>query len=97
MGTLAVTRTQAAVFADSRYWTQAESELAGSGIELVRVETGASTHHVQWLAAQVRAGDVVGVDGDVLGLASAAQLREALAIKVGAQLRTDVDARCRLA
>ena len=47
--------------------------------------------------AQVRAGDVVGVDGDVLGLASAAQLREALA-KVGAQLRTDVDiARCRLA
>ena len=90
MGTLAVTRTQAAVFADSRYWTQAESELAGSGIELVRVETGASTHHVQWLAAQVRAGDVVGVDGDVLGLASAAQLREALA-KVGAQLRTDVD------
>lgn len=90
MGTLVVTRTQAAVFADSRYWTQAESELAGSGIELVRVETGASTHHVQWLAAQVRAGDVVGVDGDVLGLAAAAQLREALA-KVGAQLRTDVD------
>lgn len=90
MGTLAITRSQAAVFADSRYWTQAEAELSGSGIELVRVETGASTHHVQWLVAQVGVGDTVGVDGDVLGLASATQLREALA-KAGAHLRTDVD------
>ena len=32
-----------------------KAEMAGSGIELVRVETGASTH-LQWLAAQVRAG-----------------------------------------
>ncbi len=36
MGTLALTLDEAALFADSRYWTQAEAELAGSGIELVQ-------------------------------------------------------------
>ncbi|MGB2880965.1 MAG: aminopeptidase P family protein [Rhodoferax sp.] len=90
MATLAITRNRAALFADSRYWTQAESELAGSGIELVKIDSGAATHHVQWLAQAVQPGQSVGVDGAVLGLAAAAQLREALN-QVGASLRTDVD------
>ena len=88
--TLVVTTTRAALFADSRYWTQAETELAGSGIELVKIDSGAATHHVQWLANNVGAGQSVGVDGTVLGLAAAQQLREALT-KVGATLHTGVD------
>ena len=90
MGTLVVTQNRAALFADSRYWTQAEAELAHSGIELVKIDTGASTHHVQWLAQNTGTGQVVGVDGTVLGLAAAQQLRDVLA-KVGATVRTDVD------
>lgn len=90
MGTLVVTRNRAALFADSRYWTQAETELAHTGIELVKIDTGASTHHVNWLAQNTGAGTVVGVDGAVLGLAAAQQLRDTLA-KVGATVRTDVD------
>jgi len=90
MGTLVVTHNRAALFADSRYWTQAEAELANTGIELVKVDTGASTHHVQWLAQHTGSGQVVGVDGAVLGLAAAQQLRDTLA-KVGASVRTDVD------
>jgi len=90
MGTLTFTRDKAALFADSRYWTQAETELAGSGIELVKIDTGASTQHVQWLVQHTGAGKTVGVDGAVLGLAAAQQLRQALD-KVGASLRTDVD------
>ena len=43
MGTLVVTVDRALLFADSRYWVQAEAELAGSGIELERVATGGST------------------------------------------------------
>jgi hypothetical protein len=61
MGTLVVTRDRAALFADSRYWTQAETELAHTGIELVKIDTGASTHHVQWLAQNTGNGQVVGV------------------------------------
>ncbi|MEO7107941.1 MAG: aminopeptidase P family protein [Rhodoferax sp.] len=90
MGTLVVTQNRAALFADSRYWTQAEAELAHTGIELVKIDTGASTHHVQWLAQNTGHGKVVGVDGAVLGLAAAQQLRDTLA-KVGATVRTDID------
>lgn len=90
MGTLVVARDRAAVFADSRYWVQAEAELRGSGIELVKIPTGNATMHVDWIAALVKPGEVVGVDGQVLGLAAAQQLRSAVE-KAGATLRTDVD------
>jgi Xaa-Pro aminopeptidase len=90
MGTLVVALDRAALFADSRYWVQAEAELAGSGIELVKIPTGTATHHVSWLSTQVPRGAAVGVDGSVLGLAAAAQLRVALDA-AGVVLRTDVD------
>jgi Xaa-Pro aminopeptidase len=91
MGTLVVTLETAAVFADSRYWVQAEAELAGTGTELVKIPAGNSTAHVDWLVAHVPAGATVGVDGSVLGLASA-QLLEATLSKAGVALRTDFDA-----
>jgi Xaa-Pro aminopeptidase len=90
MGTLVVTVDQAAVFADSRYWVQAEAELAGSGIELVKIPTGASSLHIDWLAAQVPAGRTVAVDGQVLGLAAAQALKATLD-RAGVLLRTDLD------
>jgi Xaa-Pro aminopeptidase len=90
MGTLVVTVDKAAVFADSRYWVQAEAELAGSGIELVKIPTGASALHIDWLAAQVPAGRTVAVDGQVLGLAAAQALKTALD-RAGVLLRTDLD------
>jgi Xaa-Pro aminopeptidase len=91
MGTLVVTRETAAVFADSRYWVQAEAELAGTGTELVKIPTGNSTAHVEWLAEHVPAGEKVGVDGSVLGLAAAQHLQAALT-KANVELRTDFDA-----
>jgi len=90
MGTLAVTADKAAVFADSRYWTQAEAELQGSGITLVRIPTGSAAHHLDWLATEVRQGGVVAVDGDVLGLAASQALRARLAA-AGITLKTDAD------
>jgi Xaa-Pro aminopeptidase len=90
MGTLVVTNSEAALFADSRYWSQAEAELAGTGVALVKIDSGASTQHVEWITSKVQQGGVVGVDGAVMGLAAANQLRMALG-KVGATLRTDLD------
>jgi Xaa-Pro aminopeptidase len=90
MGTLVVTLDQALVFADSRYWVQAEAELAGTGSELVKIPTGASTQHIDWLAEHVPAGQTVGVDGSVLGLSSAAALKAALD-KAGVKLDTGFD------
>jgi Xaa-Pro aminopeptidase len=90
MGTLVVTTERAALFADSRYWTQAERELRGSGIELVKIPTGAATHHIEWICAQVPRGATLAVDGQVLGLAAAQQLKAALD-GAGISLRTNAD------
>ncbi|MBX3622794.1 MAG: aminopeptidase P family protein [Rhizobacter sp.] len=90
MGTLVVSLDRAALFADSRYWVQAEAEIAGTGIELVKIPTGTATHHLDWLATQVPAGQTVGVDGSVLGLGAAQALKTRLA-PAGVKLRTDFD------
>lgn len=90
MGTLVITLDAAAIFADSRYWVQAEAELAGTGTELVKLATGSSSEHLGWLASHVPAGASVGVDGSVLGLA-AAQLLTTHLRQTGVKLRTDFD------
>jgi Xaa-Pro aminopeptidase len=90
MGTLAVTRESAALFADSRYWTQAEAELAGSGIALERIGGGSSALHLEWLASHLAPGQTVSVDGAVLGLAAAQALQSAMQ-RAGVQVRTDLD------
>jgi Xaa-Pro aminopeptidase len=90
MGTLVITLERAALFTDSRYWVQGETELAGSGIELEKIPTGAATHHIDWIARQLTSGQTLSVDGEVLGLAAAQQLRAALD-KAGIVLRTDAD------
>ena len=90
MGTLVVTADRAALFADSRYWTQAENELRGSTVELVKIPTGAATHHIDWIASNVAKGGTLAVDGQVLGLAAAQQLKAALDA-AGITLRTSGD------
>ena len=90
MGTLVVTVDEAVLFADSRYWVQAEAELAGTGITLEKIPTGNAMAHIDWLARRTPAGSSVAVDGQVLGLAAAQALRAALD-KARVVLRTDVD------
>jgi Xaa-Pro aminopeptidase len=90
VGTLIVSTDFAGVWADTRYWSQAEAELAGTGITLMKISTGASTIHLDWLAANIPAGATVAVDGAVLGLAGARMLEQALTA-AGVKLRTDYD------
>ena len=90
VGTLALTLDKAALFVDSRYWVQAERELAGSGIELVKTPSPGASYHGEWLCRNLAAGSVVAVDGDVLGLGAARQLRAELEA-CGIRLRSDLD------
>jgi Xaa-Pro aminopeptidase len=62
-GTLMVSPTRAAVFTDSRYWEQAEAELASSEVDLVKLDGPAIAAYVQWLldADELRAD--AGPDG----------------------------------
>lgn len=90
VGTLIVTPTFAGVWVDSRYWTQADRELAGSGITRMSLAASWATEHLDWLAENLPEGSVLAVDGDVLGYAAAKSLKAAVA-KRRATLRTDLD------
>lgn len=90
VGTFILTRDFAGVWTDGRYYTQAEAELAGSEIKLMKIPSGASLLHIDWLAATMQPGQTVAVDARVLGLAVARLLKDALTAR-GVQLRTDVD------
>ncbi|MEX3858420.1 aminopeptidase P family protein [Paraburkholderia sp. BR10923] len=90
-GTLIVTADFAGVWTDSRYWEQATAQLAGTGVELMKMTGGQlTTPHFEWLAQNVVSGGTVGVDGAVLGVAAARALGAALNAR-GVQLRTDID------
>lgn len=73
VGTLVVAREFAGLWVDSRYWEQAESELAGSGILLMKLRPG-QPGPLDWLADEVPLEGTVAVDGSVMALASARQL-----------------------
>lgn len=91
VGTLVVTAEFAGLWVDSRYWVQADAELAGTGVQLMKMTGGQqSAPHVDWLAQNVAAGATVGVDGAVLGVAAARGLTAALSAR-GIALRTDLD------
>ncbi|MGE8388437.1 MAG: M24 family metallopeptidase [Pseudomonas sp.] len=77
VGTLVVTADFAGLWADSRYWEQADKELAGSGIELMKLLPG-KPGALEWLGDNIRAAGAVAVDGAVMALASARQLEERL-------------------
>jgi Xaa-Pro aminopeptidase len=90
VGTFIATAGFAGVWTDGRYWTQAEQELAGSSIELMKIPSGASLLHIDWLAANMQPGQTVAVDARVLGLAVERLLSDALKAR-GIKLRTDLD------
>ena len=91
MATLVITTERAALFADSRYWVQAEAELRRqrhrSGEDSDR--RGHPPHRLAGHECAARCGTVA-VDGQVIGLAAAQALRSGLD-KAGVVLRTDTD------
>ncbi len=89
-GTFIATQDVAGIWTDGRYWIQAERELAGSDVELMKTPSGNSLQHLDWLAANLSAGQTVAVDGCVLSLATARLLTAMLAAK-GVLLRLDLD------
>jgi Xaa-Pro aminopeptidase len=87
-GTLIVMRDFAGLWTDSRYFSQAERQLAGSGIELMKLNTPHTPEHVEWLCAHMQAGAKAACAADMLSLAAETSLRKQLAA-VGATLVED--------
>ena len=89
-GTLVVTLDFAGLWVDSRYWVEAESRLAGTGITAVKASSAAGVALFDWLAQNVEPDSDVGVDGTSLGLSLGRSIEAALRPR-GARLRSDRD------
>lgn len=70
-GTLVVTATEAALWTDSRYFLQAERQLEGTGIELMRLKMPGTPAIPEWIRARCADCGVapeeftIGIDGDL--------------------------------
>ena len=89
-GTLVVTLHEARLWTDSRYFLQAEEELAGSEIQLMKLKTPHTPEYADWLCDHLLRGQAVGVDGKVFSARAAKRLREKLK-KHDLLLKTDAD------
>ncbi|HET6557387.1 MAG TPA: aminopeptidase P family protein [Prolixibacteraceae bacterium] len=61
-GLVVVTDRKGALWTDSRYFLQAEEELSGTGIELVKLRTPGYPEPDEWLRTNLTEGSVVGTD-----------------------------------
>ena len=64
--TLVITADFAGLWTDSRYFIQARQQLAGSGIELMKLVVPHTAEFVDWLADTLSEGDTIGLDGSLL-------------------------------
>ncbi|MCL4109448.1 UNVERIFIED_CONTAM: hypothetical protein GTU68_037713 [Idotea baltica] len=77
-GTAVITVDHAGLWTDSRYFIQAAEELAGSGFELHKTGGGRQSHS-EWLKDNLKPGDRVGIDGQLIAQNKAKRLIESFA------------------
>jgi len=64
-GTVVVTEDQAILWADGRYWIQAENQIAGSEIKLFKMGVQGVPNYMEWLKESLNNKDTVGFDGKI--------------------------------
>lgn len=77
-GTLVVTHTKAGFWTDSRYFLQAENQLAESGIELFKMGTAGTPTQNEWLSDELPINPNVGFDGTCFSVTQTRELKNNL-------------------
>ena len=77
-GTVVVTKNNAGLWTDSRYFIQAEEQLTGTGIQLFKDRLPETPSVSEWLGSVLDKGEKVGIDGWVNSMQEAAGLRKEL-------------------
>ena len=90
VGTLVVTQNFAGLWADGRYWVQAEQQLVGTGFELQKLTSDESSTHLAWIAQNLTAGSVIAVNGHTLSIQQFKALENS-AKQYGFKLETQQD------
>ncbi|MFW2113956.1 aminopeptidase P family protein [Acinetobacter geminorum] len=68
VGTLVVTQKFAGLWADGRYWVQAEQQLIGSGFDLQKLTSDESSTHLAWIEKNLQSESVIVVNGHTLSI-----------------------------
>ncbi len=80
-GILVVTGNFAGLWTDPRYFIQAEKQLHGTGVELMKLNDPRRPAYIDWFAGNTPKGGIVGFDGNVVSARLAKMIREALGEK----------------
>lgn len=89
-GTLVITQQFAGLWTDSRYFVQANEQLADTGFELVGLRTQGAAEYADWLAGQLSEGSVVAFDGNLASVSLAHTVIEKLA-PLGIVIKGNID------
>ncbi len=90
-GTAVIASDEAGLWTDGRYFTQAENQLDGSGIRLMKMFVDDSPTIEEWLAETVPSGGKVAFDGRVMPMGDGKELEEMLGEKgIGIEYMTDL-------
>jgi Xaa-Pro aminopeptidase len=81
-GTLVLTLSEAALWTDSRYFIQAEAQLKGSGIDLMKIGVEGVPDIVSWLNARFDDGCRILLDGALISAAEYASYNKKLNARV---------------
>lgn len=79
-GTAVVTLTDGGVWTDSRYFLQADEQLANTGLQLFKDRIPGTPSIAEWLGSVLKPGDKVGIDGWVTTLTEAEGLANELKV-----------------
>jgi Xaa-Pro aminopeptidase len=77
-GMVVVSLDKAALWTDSRYFLQAEEQLAGTGIDLVKMRTPGHPEPDQWIRMNLQKGAVAGIDEWSVSISQFAAMQSSL-------------------
>ena len=89
-GTLVVTQKHAGLWTDSRYFLQAEDQLAGTGIKLQKQTIPHTPQHVDWLEKHLPKGATIGCNGLLYSPSQIRQMAKRF-YKKDIQINSDLD------
>lgn len=78
MGELIVGARKAGLWTDGRYWLQANKELPGSGIDLMKMGEPGTPEMTEWVASQLKKGQAIGMDPSVVSVTAAETFESAM-------------------
>jgi len=88
--TVVITDTFAGLWTDSRYFVQAENQLAGSGFVLMKYIPAEKKDYIEWLSSNLSPEKSIGLDGRIFSIGQLRKLQKSIAEK-GIKILTECD------